>query len=102
MLRPGVAVVLLAGFGILALVGVRDHLAYNGAVWQAVDEVRQMGVKDSEIDGGYMVNGWLQYSHPENAHREEDGRIMIPWLNAVDLELPYQISNRKETGWKVL
>jgi len=102
MLRPGIAAVLLTGFGALSLIGVRDHLAYNAALWQAVAEARQMGAKDSEIDGGYMVNGWLQYAHPENAHREKDGHILIPWLNAEDLVLPYRISNREEPGWKVL
>jgi hypothetical protein len=102
MLRPGVAAVFLAGFGALALIGVRDHLAYNAALWQAVAEVRQMGAKDAEINGGWMVNGWLQYAHPENAHREKDGHILIPWLNDQDLVLPYKISNRADPGWKVL
>jgi hypothetical protein len=102
VLCPGIAVVLLTGFGVLSLIGVRDHLAYNAALWQAVDEARQAGAKDAEIDGGYVVNGWLQYAHPGNAHRGEDGHILIPWINDEQLVLPYRISNREDPGWKVL
>jgi hypothetical protein len=94
-LCAGVAVVLLAGFGTISLVGMRDHLAYNAALWQAVADLRRQGVRDADINGGYMVNGWLQYAHPENAHLDQYGRKRIPWFNTDDIELRYQISNQK-------
>jgi hypothetical protein len=101
-LRLGVAAVVLTVFGALTLIGVRDHLAYNAALWQAVAETRALpGAKDSEIDGGYMVTGWLQYAHPENAHRNDKGRIVIPWFNSATLVLRYQVANREFADWSM-
>jgi hypothetical protein len=99
-IRPRVAIVLLSLFGLIAVVGVRDHLEYNSALWNAVGELRESGAGDAEIDGGYVVNGWLQYAHPENAHRDEEGKIMIPGVNTQDEELRYQISNAPRANWK--
>jgi hypothetical protein len=31
-------------------------------------------------DGGYVVNGWLQYAHPEHAHLDSEG-VSVPWVN---------------------
>ena len=74
-------------------------LAYKAALWQAVAEARAMGAKDSEIDGGYTVTGWLQYAHPENAHWDYKRRIVIPWFNSATLVLRYQVANRKFADW---
>jgi hypothetical protein len=49
------------------------------------------------MDGGYTVNAWLQYVHPEQAHREPDGRITIPFLNG-DPRVTYTISNSPFPG----
>jgi hypothetical protein len=84
VLRLPVALVFLALFAGISIVGVCDHLAYNSALWNAVGDLRDSGVPASEIDGGYTVNGWLQYAHPENAHRDEEGNIRIPKVNAGD------------------
>jgi hypothetical protein len=102
--RPAVAVPLVALFGVVAVVGTWDHLRYNATLWEAVDELHRMGVPDSEINGGYTVNAWLQYAHPESAHRDEEGRAVVPWVNedrAGDL-LRYHVANAPRDGWKTL
>jgi hypothetical protein len=77
---------------VIALVGTRDHLAYNRAVWSAVADLQASGIEAREIDGGYVVNGWLQYLHPDEAYRDPSGRIIVPMVNDF-AELTYQISN---------
>ena len=86
-------VVLIAG---VSLASLRDHLTYNATLWQAVDELRAMGVADADIDGGYIVNGWLQYARPEKANRDETGQIKIPMVNATsdDYPRPYLVADR--------
>jgi hypothetical protein len=52
-----------------------------------------------------MVNGWLQYTHPETAHRDQEGNITIPWFNAdsdSESEFRYQISNSLVGRWKLI
>lgn len=34
-----------------------------------------------DLDGGYVVNGWLQYAHPENADRAPDGDVRVADVN---------------------
>ena len=83
-----------AGFGlmivmIVTIAGIRDHLSYNRALWTAVDALHQSGIPARDINGGYIVNGWLQYVHPEHAYRNARGNIEIPWVNGDNL-LPYK------------
>lgn len=101
--RPAVAVVALAALASLSFVGMRDHLAYDGAVWHAVDRLRRLGAEDEEINGGYAVNGWLQYAHPEHAPRDADGERRIPWINgAKEDPLRYWVANRPVPGYETL
>lgn len=95
------AAVLLAAVMLVTVAGIRDHLTYNRALWQAVDALRAAGVSPRDIDGGYMVNGWLQYAHPEDAPRDAGGQIEIPWINGAN-ELPYGIANAVSDGSDVL
>jgi hypothetical protein len=95
------AIAVLALSGLYSVVGVRDHLAYNAAVWHAVDELRRRGVSASRIDGGYVVNGWLQYAHPEHAARDADGAVAVPFVN-VRGTLRYQVSNSPVPGSTVV
>ena len=76
-----------------SFIGVRDHLSYNRALWQAVDEMGRFGAPISQTDGGYVVNGWLQYAHPENAPRDAGGAVAVPMMNVWGT-LPYVIANR--------
>jgi hypothetical protein len=55
----------------------------------------------SQIDAGYVVNGWLQYAHPENAPRDAAGAVAVPWVN-VGGTLPYRIANRALRDYHVI
>jgi hypothetical protein len=100
--HPQIALVLLAIFGVVALTGARDHLRYNDALWNAVRRARELGVPDADVDGGYVVNGWLQYAHPDNAPRDAEGRVAVAWLNASASNAHYRIANRPFDGWRML
>src|SRR5262249_55705115 len=92
--RPAAAAAVGAAFFTLSIVGTRDHLEYNRAVWNGVACLRDHGARENEIDGGYPINGWLQYAHPENAPRQDaNGGILVPHVND-EFELRYQLSNR--------
>ena len=95
------ALALLGLFGGFCLVGTRDHLAYNAAVWAAVERLREQGVAASEIDGGYVVNSWLQYAYPENAPRDH-GRAYVPKLTNAGVTLRYELSNEALPGQKLI
>jgi hypothetical protein len=101
IVRPRVAAALIVAMGLVALVGVRDHLAYNRALWMAVEHLQSMGIAPADFDGGYVVNGWLQWAHPEHARRDAAGAVAVPWVN-VSATVPYRISNRATPGWDVV
>jgi hypothetical protein len=89
-------------FLILSAVGVRDHLEYNRAVWDAVAYLRSHAAKDGEINAGWPVNGWLQYAHPENAPKQSSkGEVRVPWVNDKFM-LPYHVANEPAEGWREL
>lgn len=98
--RPTAAVCVVI-MAIVTAMGIRDHLTYNRALWTAVDALDQAGVPARDINGGYVVNGWLQYVHPEHAYRNARGTIEIPWVNGDNL-LPYEIANGVTEGSRVL
>jgi hypothetical protein len=101
-IRPGASLAIGLLFLILSTVGVRDHLEYNRAVWGGVAYLHDLGAKDSEIHGGWPINGWLQYAHPQNAPiRNAKGEIRVPWVNDKFM-LPYQIANQPMEGWSEL
>jgi hypothetical protein len=92
-LRLGLTIAGTAVYGVIAVAGAHDHLQYNRAVWSAVADLRRSGIPPAAIDGGYVVNGWLQYLHPDEAYRDRSGRIIVPMVND-DAELPYTIADR--------
>jgi hypothetical protein len=101
--RPAVAVVALAALASLSALGMRDHLAYNHALWQAVRELQRRGAHVVEINAGYVVNGWLQYAHPGDAPKGPDGTPRIPWINgAKDDPLRYWVANGAAPGYVTL
>jgi hypothetical protein len=74
----------LVGVAMLATIsglGTWDHLQYSHALWEAVAWARQAGIEDRQLDGGYVVNGWLQYAHPEHATRGPSGDVQVPGVN---------------------
>jgi 4-amino-4-deoxy-L-arabinose transferase-like glycosyltransferase len=107
--RSGPTVACIAAYAVIALAGAHDHLDYNRAVWSAVADLRARGVPPRDIDGGYVVNGWQQYLHPDDAYRDPSGRIIVPMVNDF-AELPYTVADRpianravvrtyRYTGW---
>jgi hypothetical protein len=101
-LRRARMVAVLGVFAVVSLLGVRDHLAYNAALWRGVALLHDQGVRDADIDGGYVVDGWLQFARPEHAPRDADDHPFFPWLTARGGLLPYQIANRPLPEWLVL
>jgi hypothetical protein len=101
IVRPRVSAALVVAMGLVSLVGVRDHLAYNRALWVAVEHLHSIGIQPADFDGGYVVNGWLQWAHPERARRNAAGAVEVPWVN-VKAMTPYRISNHAKPGWKVI
>jgi Dolichyl-phosphate-mannose-protein mannosyltransferase len=101
IVRPRVTAALIVAMGLVALVGVRDHLAYNRALWMAVEHLQSIGIAAADFDGGYVVNGWLQWAHPEHARRDAAGAVAVPEVN-VSATVPYRISNQAKPGWKVV
>jgi Dolichyl-phosphate-mannose-protein mannosyltransferase len=94
----------LAGVALLAatsVVGTWDHLQYSRALWDAVGWARRAGIADGAIDGGYVVNGWLQYAHPEHAQRAADGDVRVPSVNGGEPPR-YRIGNDVPSGTRVL
>lgn len=101
MLHRAAFTTLLGAFALLSVVGVRDHLAYNAALWRSVTLLREQGVPDADIDAGYVVDGWLYFARPEHAPRDSDGNAFFPWLTAPGGLLPYQVANQPLPGWQV-
>ena len=104
--RLAVSMVCLALFSIVSFVGVYDHLQYNAALWQAVNNLHQRGVADADLDGGYIINGWLHYAHPANAPRDGQGNIVISGISGstpkTNPTTRYQIANVHLPNWRVL
>jgi hypothetical protein len=99
--RPRLALAGVAMFAGISGVGTWDHLQYSHALWDSVDWARQAGIEEREIDGGYVVNGWLQYAHPEHAPRAPNGDVQVPSVNGGEA-LRYAIVNRVPRGARVL
>jgi hypothetical protein len=99
--RRRLALAGVALLAILSLVGTWDHLQYSRALWDAVSWARQRGIPDRDLDGGYIVNGWLQYSHPEHAARAPNGDVLVPWVNGGPL-LRFGITTVVPAGTRVL
>ena len=79
--RLRLALVGVAMFITISGIGTWDHLQYSHALWNAVAWARQAGIEDRQLDGGYVVNGWLQYAHPEHAARGPNGDVQVPGVN---------------------
>jgi hypothetical protein len=99
--RPRLAVLGVAMLAAVSGVGTWDHLQYNRAFWAAVAWARQAGIEDRHLDGGYVVNGWLQYAHPEHADRAANGDVRVSDVNGGEPGR-YRIVKRLPPGARVL
>ena len=91
--RIGATVACIVAYAAITLAGAYDHLDCNRAVWAAVTDLRATGVPPRDIDGGYVVNGYLQYLHPDDAYHDASGRIIVPMVNDF-AELTYQVADQ--------
>lgn len=101
-LRTSIALPVIGVFAFISCVGMHDHLQLNRSLWQAVAQLRARGVSDDQIDGGYVVNGWLHCAHPEHAPRDARGNPFVPGLTTPSGLLRYEASARPLPGWKTL
>jgi hypothetical protein len=101
LVRPKVALLGLCAFATVSMLGTRDHLQFNRALWNAVTWAQRAGVPPRELDGGYVVNGWLQYAHPEHAPRTPTGDVVVPWIND-GFTQHYTILNGVPPGARIL
>jgi hypothetical protein len=86
---------------VLCFAGARDYLALNAALWQAVTRFQDSGFSVRQLDAGYVVNGWMQYAHPDNAPRNSAGELVVPWVTTRD-RLRYAISSTRLKDYTVL
>ncbi len=100
--RTWLAISSLCVFAVYSLIGEHNVCSYNHAVWSAVAELRARGIGDNQIDGGYVVNGWLHYAHPENAPRDESGQVYVVGMTTTSRTLPFQISEKPVAGRELL
>jgi hypothetical protein len=59
--RQWIAIAAAAPVCWFAIAGVHDYFRWNDARWQAVALAEADGARPELIDGGYEVNGWLNY-----------------------------------------
>lgn len=88
---PRLAVLALALFATVALVGTRDALRFNrtiGDVWRSLVHA---GVPASDIDAGYAWNGWMLYAHPGNLAPGLSPLRDVPWITS-DRRIEYVIA----------
>lgn len=101
-IRMPIAWTLTTVLAIFTLLGVRDHMALNRALWDAATYATQtLHLAPAQVDGGYVVNGWWLYAHPQEALHDERGFAVVPGVNSKDLT-PYQISLSPGAGARVL
>ncbi len=97
--RPAAAL-LLALFFVLDVTGTRDMLDYARTVDSALSRLVASGVAWSDVDGGYVENGWHLYAHPEHlppgTQIDRDVPHVTGWT-----ELPYAIANVPLAGYAV-
>ena len=101
LVRPKLTLFGLCAFATVSILGTWEHLQYNRALWHAVTWAQRMGVPQRELDGGYVVNGWLLYAHPEHALRTQSGDVLVPWINE-GVTQRYAIVNGVPPGARIL
>jgi 4-amino-4-deoxy-L-arabinose transferase-like glycosyltransferase len=101
MTRPRLAAASIAVMASLCVMGMRDYVAFNSALWQGVELSKSFGATSRQVDGGYVVNGWLQYAHPEDAPRDASGKLFVPWVTTGG-RLEYLLSSRRLQDYTVL
>ncbi len=99
--RRPVAVALLALLALVDVTGTRDMLAFARAVTSTAAELRAAGVPETELDAGYVENGWRLYAHPERLPAGKDPTLDVPHVTSKADGLPWVIANATLPGYRV-
>lgn len=92
--------VVLAAFAVTSLIGTRDALRFNEAVRDTRESLLEAGVAPSDIDAGYVWNGWGLYAHPSNLASGMTALKDVPWISSVRRS-SYVISRAPLDGYTV-
>ncbi len=96
---PRLAWGVIAAFAIVAIAGTRDALRFNQAVHDTWQSLVKSGVPPSDIDAGYVWNGWLLYAHPENLTNGLTADD-VPWITS-KRRPRYSLSKGQMDGYDV-
>ena len=98
---PRLAWVAVAIFATVAVVGTRDALRFNQSLRDTWQTLVDSGVRPSDIDAGYVWNGWWLYAHPENL---SGGMTVndVPWITSEERRSMYILSTTALDGYDVV
>ena len=99
--RTWPAFAVLALWASIGISGTRAMLAANAVCATMARDLEAQGVRPSEIDAGYAVNGWRLYSHPENLPPTADRRYDVPFVTS-DVPTAYGIVTTPKPGEDIL
>ena len=88
-------------FGAVSVSGTIDNLRFNVAVSNAREWLLSQGVPASQIDAGYVQNGWWLYAHPENLPPGARPESDVPFVTS-KTKLPYVIANSPMPSYEVV
>jgi hypothetical protein len=95
-----VAWIPLAIFAAVAVVGTRDALRFNQSLHDSWQSLVDSGIPSSDIDAGYVWNGWWLYAHPENLAKGQTVQD-VPWITT-GRRSTYILSKSVLTGYDVV
>jgi 4-amino-4-deoxy-L-arabinose transferase-like glycosyltransferase len=75
--RRGLSAASLLLLGCFSVAGSRDYMERNRAVWSLVAGLRQAGVDDRDINGGFEFLCWTQF--------KEDSSVARNWMKKTDM-----------------
>jgi hypothetical protein len=96
----------LAPVAWFAIAGVHDYFRWNDARWQLVAELTRNGVKPENLEGGYEVDGWLNYDaalsgrHPSSCIGPCG--CAVQWSPHACTDDSYQISMNPLSGYETI
>ncbi len=96
-----VAVPVLVLFFAIDLTGTRDMLDVNEVATAAVRDLEASGVPPWEIDGGWALNGWRLWAHPEHLKPGTDRQYGVPFVTSNE-QTPYLIASMPMRGYDVV
>jgi len=96
-----VAAAAITALAFISVTGTRDMLAIIATSARSARELESQGVRPSDIDAGYSLNGWRLYVHPENLPPNADRRYDVPFVTSKPQTL-YRIASSPLSGYDVV